>query len=108
MGSVARSIKNLHLRNSLKNLFGFSFSSKRRSRLGLGTEIFNGASPWYYRTSPTAPLVTELPDELFGAKKLTREDKWEMLRRAKLFLALRTVEDFEKLLGLDWRRKWKI
>ena len=105
MGSVARSIKNLHLRNSLKNLFGFSFSSKRRSRLGLGTEIFNGASPWYYRTSPTAPLVTELPDELFGAKKLTREDKWEMLRRAKLFLALRTVEDFEKLLGLDWRRK---
>ena len=29
-----------------------------------------------------------------------------MLRRAKLYLALRTVEDFEELLGLDWRREW--
>ena len=103
MGSVVRSIKNLNLRNTLKNLFGFAFGSKRRSRLGVGVEEFDKQCPWYYRISPTAPLVV---DELLGAKVLTREDKWEMLRRAKFFLALRSVEDFEELLGLDWRRVW--
>ena len=29
-----------------------------------------------------------------------------MLRRAKLYLALRSVEDFDSLPGLDWRRVW--
>lgn len=29
-----------------------------------------------------------------------------MFLRAKLFLALRTVDDFDELLGLDWRRVW--
>lgn len=106
MGSVVRSIKNLNLNSKLKNLFRFAFGSKRRSRLGVGVEKFNEECSRYYRTSPTAPLFLELPDELLGAKKLTREDKWEMLLRAKLYLSLRSVEDFDELLGLDWRRVW--
>ena len=103
MGSVARSIK-----NALKSLFGFAFSSKRRSRLGVGVEEFNEVSTRYYRICPTNPLGVdvELPDELLGSKVLSREDKWEMLRRGKFYLASRTVEDFESLLGLDWRRVW--
>ena len=29
-----------------------------------------------------------------------------MFRCAKLYLALCIIEDFEELLGLDWRREW--
>lgn len=47
-----------------------------------------------------------LTRQTLGAKVLKRENKWEMLRRGKLYLTLRTVEDFDELLGLDWRRKW--
>lgn len=106
MGSVVRSIKNLNLKDKLKSLFGFAFNSKRRSRLGVGVQNFDAERPQYYRTCPTTPLFLELPDELLGAKVLTRKDKWEMLLRAKLYLSLRTVEDFDELLGLDWRRVW--
>lgn len=106
MGSVVRSIKNLNLRDKIKGLFGFAFNSKRRSRLGVGVQNFDAECTRYYRTAPTAPLFVELPDELLGAKVLTRKDKWEMLRRGKLYLTLRTVEDFDELLGLDWRRVW--
>ena len=72
----------------------------------MGVEKFTQESTRYYRTSPTAPLFVELPNELLGAKVLKREDKWEMFRRGKLYLTLRTVEDFDELLGLDWRRVW--
>lgn len=106
MGSVVRNIKNLNLKDKFKNLFGFAFGSKRRSRLGVGVEKFDRESTRYYRISPSAPLFVDLPTELLGDKVLTRADKWEMLLRAKLFLALRTVEDFDELLGLDWRREW--
>ena len=101
MGKIIQKVQ-----KSLNNLFGIVFNNKRRSRLGVGVQNFDHASPRYYRTSPTAPLFVELPDELLGAKVLTREDKWEMLRRGKLFLSLRSVEDFDELLGLDWRRVW--
>lgn len=101
VGKKAKKIK-----ERLIDLFKGIFGSKRRSRLGVGAEKLNPECPRYYRTAPTAPLVVELPDELLGAKVLTREDKWEMLRRGKLYLTLRTVEDFDELLGLDWRRVW--
>lgn len=106
MGSVVRSIKNLNLKDKLKSLFGFAFNSKRRSRLGVGVQNFDAERPQYYRNAPTDPLVVDLPDELLGSRVLKREDKWEMLRRGKLYLTLRTVEDFDDLLGLDWRRVW--
>lgn len=80
-------------------------NSKRRSRLGIGVQKFDQRSPRYYRISPTTYEV-ELPDELLGAKVLRREDKWEMLRRGKVYLSLRTVKDFGELLRLDWRRWW--
>ena len=101
MGKVFKKIE-----EKFKNLFGLVFNNKRRSRLGVGVEKFDEDSTQYYRTSPTAPLFVDLSDELLGAKVLTRDDKWEMLRRGKLYLTLRTVEDFDDLLGLDWRRKW--
>ena len=94
------------LQKSLNNLFGMVFNSKRRSRLGVGVEKFDGECPRYYRTSPSAPLFVELPSELLGSKVLTRKDKWEMFLRAKLYFSLRLVEDFDSLLGLDWRRVW--
>ena len=101
MGKKAKKIK-----ERLIDLFKGIFGSKRRSRLGVGVEKFDRECPRYYRTSPTAPLFVELPSELLGVKVLKREDKWEMLRRGKLYLTLRTVEDFDELLGLDWRRVW--
>ena len=45
-------------------------------------------------------------EKVLGAKVLERDQSFEMLRRAKLYLALRSVEDFESLLELDWRRVW--
>lgn len=81
-------------------------NSKRRSHLGVGVQKFDQKSPWYYRTSSTLGSSIELPDELLGAKVLKRSNKWEMLRRGKLYLSLRFVKDFDDLLGLDWRRKW--
>ena len=85
------------IENKFNNLFGVVFNNKRRSLLGVGVQNFRGDYPWYYRTSSS---------ELLGVKVLTRDDKWEMLRRAKVFLALRNVEDFDELVGLDWRRVW--
>ena len=82
-------------------------NSKRRSRLGVGVQKLNPECPRNYRTCPAgAPLFVELPDEKLGAKVLERNQSFEMLRRAKLYLALRSVEDFDELLGLDWRRTW--
>ena len=75
MGSVVRSIKNFNLKNKLKSLFGFAFGSKRRFRLGVGVEKFDGECPRYYRSAPTTPdadaCEPPLPDELLGAKVLT-------------------------------------
>ena len=95
------------LQKSFNNLFGIAFNNKRRSRLGVGVQNFDHVSPRNYRTcTADAPLFVELPDELLGAKILERNQSFEMLRRAKLYLALRSVEDFDSLLGLDWRRVW--
>lgn len=95
------------LKKKFSNLFGMVFNSKRRARLGVNVENLEQESPRYYRTCPAgAPLFVELPDELLGAKVLERNQSFEMLRRAKLYLALRSVEDFDSLLGLDWRRVW--
>ena len=49
MGSVVRSIKNLQLSGKLKNLFGVAFSSKRRSRLGVGVEKFVQESTRFFK-----------------------------------------------------------
>ena len=106
MDSVVRNIKKSNLKSKLKNLFGMVFNNKRRSRLGVGVEKFDGEGTRNYRTCPSAPLFVELPDELLGAKVLERGQSFEMLRRAKLYLALRSIEDFESLLELDWRRIW--
>ena len=95
------------LQKKFNNLFGLVFNNKRRSHLGVRVQEFEGARPRNYRTCPAADsLFLELPDQLLGAKVLEREDKWEMLRRAKLYLALFSIDDFESLLGLDWRRTW--
>ena len=53
MGSVVRSIRNLNLKDKLKSLFDFAFSSKRRSRLGVGVEKFDELRTRYYRTAPS-------------------------------------------------------
>ena len=82
-------------------------NSKRRSRLGVGVQNLNPECPRNYRICPAGDsFFLELPDELLGAKILERNQSFEMLRRAKLYLALRSVEDFDLLLGLDWRRVW--
>ena len=101
MGKVFKKIE-----EKFKNLFGLVFNNKRRSRLGVRVQEFERARPRNYRTCPSAPLFLELPDQLLGAEVLRRDQSFELLRRAKFFLSLRSVEDFESLLGLDWRRVW--
>lgn len=95
--------------DELKDIFNMS-ESKRRSRLGVGVVEWKDSQPWYYRNAPTgiggSGNLPHTTTELLGAKVLARTDKWELLRRAKLYLTLRTVEDFDTLLGLDWRREW--
>ena len=97
-----------NFRKRIVSLFGKNtYNSKRRSRLGVGVQNLNHEGTRNYRICPAgAPLFVELPDELLGAKVLERNQLFEMLRRAKLYLALRSVEDFDLLLGLDWRRVW--
>ena len=95
------------LQKKFNNLFGLVFNNKRRSHLGVRGQEFEGASPRNYRTCPAADsLFLELPDELLSAKVLERDQSFEMLRRAKFYLALLSIDDFESLLGLDWRRTW--
>ena len=95
------------LKKKFSNLFGMVFNNKRRARLGVNVENFDREPPWNYRTCPADDaLFVELPDELLGAKVLERNQSFEMLRRAKAYLASRSVEDFDVLLGLDWRRVW--
>ena len=88
------------------NLFGEVLNSKRRSRLGIGVQDLDKESTWNYRTCPSASTEFTPEAELLGAKVFRRDQSFELLCRAKLYLALRSVEDFESLLGLDWRRVW--
>ena len=80
--------------------------SKRRTYLGIGVQDLSNEQPRYYSSSPSYSFSLHLPDEIVGDRILTRSDKWELLRRAKMYLAARTVEDSDSLLGLDWRRRW--
>lgn len=91
MGKIMQKIEKIE--EKFKNLFGLVFNNKRRSRLGVRVQEFEGARPRNYRTCPSTEI-------------LRRDQSFELLRRAKLFLALRSVEDFDSLLGLDWRRVW--
>ena len=89
-----------------ENLFGMVFNNKRRSRLGVGVQNFDHASPRNYRTCSSSSFFIEFPDKFLCAEVLRREQSFELLRRSKLYLSLRFIEDFESLLGLDWRREW--
>ena len=94
------------LQKNLSNSFGMTFNNKRRSRLGLSVQSFDRERTWNYRICSSASFFVEFSDELLGDEILERHQSFKLLRRSKLFLSLRTVKDFESLLGLDWRRIW--
>ena len=87
----------------MDSLFGMMTDSKRRSRLGVGVQKLEPGRSGNYRKPESGDL---LPDKLLGSKTLQRNQSFEMLRRAKLYLALRSVKDFDSLLSLDYRRVW--
>lgn len=72
--------------------------NKRRSYLGVGvncwenkTDYFFGAnSPWYIRDGSFA---SGLVRSFIGDDVFSRSDRWKMLRRARAFLARRSVND---------------
>ena len=63
-------------------------------------------SPQKLSSLESTSVFIGLPMKFLGSSFLTRSQSFELLRRAKLYLASRSVEDFDSLLGLDWRRSW--
>lgn len=109
MGKVMKKLQK-NLSGSFVTIYNNEFknqpNNKRRSRLGINVQSFAGRKPWNYRSCSSDFFSVALSDELLGAEILERHQVFKMLRRSKLFLSLRTIKDFEKLLGLDWRREW--
>ena len=99
--------KRKRIEEKVANLFGPEYySGKRRSRLGLGVQNLSANVPRNYRACSFGTLFVGLSDSFLSSVVLSREDEWQLLRRAKMFLSCRRVDDFVLLLGLDWRREW--
>lgn len=88
-----------------KELFQNSHS-KRRSRLGIEAYNFERDDTGYYRTSSSSSFFVKLFDVLLGSGILNRNQSFEMLRRAKLYLSSRIVSNLDFLSEFDWRRDW--
>ena len=79
--------------------------SKRRSRLGLGV------SSWTLG-SPKLGIIDTIvhPPQYAGIAPLSRSSPqllWELLRRSKILLSWRTIDDFSALIDkLDRRKDW--
>ena len=91
--------------DKLRKVFNMS-GSARRSRLGLGVADWEGQS--WYLSNLLSFTNFPLPDTLYGTGLVTRRNPQALLRRAKEYLAMRSIDDLEPELRdwLDQRYSW--
>ena len=95
--------------DELKKMFNMS-ESRRRSHVGMDVAFWQAGGLGTIGTFPLKKketAVSLLPDVILGDSKLTRKQRYEMLRRSKMLLSMRRADDAVAKL-LERRKDWNI